>query len=469
MEKQPRPILDAISEFCRRTGMAESTFGRHAVNDGKFVGRLRDGARITPETLGRINAYLESRGEPCANVAPEDLFKLIPAGAKDAAAPHNDVPQDVSREKNFRFFDNRQKYLLFVNTCSEKTVVGQRVGLELAHLHPRPPAIRLFDAGMGDGTIAANVLRQMHRRFPTMPFYVVGKEISLEDVRLSLQKMADRFFEHPATALVVTNMYYTEAPWLTPSSLAAATSMVWQELALKGTTAHEFAEQITDLEPFLSRHWQARPSPKTGNPIYDRPVALVIYRDDYRFLLDDVIPRQSAARADFDLVIASQPYRARVPVEFKADRVITPLVKALRPGGRLIGIHSHGNDPGMEIIARVWPGEKPFTTTRHDLLMAVKRGLAAEASRYNFNAYADKRAIFRYDMHTLPTEISDSIGTSTLFAAWNAATYVAQIEDDRLSAVLNERLYLDATRDVLKEHGSLWFNDESYVISRKRD
>jgi hypothetical protein len=49
-----------------------------------------------------------------------------------------------------------------------------------------------------------------------MPFYFVGKEVSLEDVRLSLSKMADRFFEHPATALVVTNMYYTEAPWLAP-------------------------------------------------------------------------------------------------------------------------------------------------------------------------------------------------------------------------------------------------------------
>ena len=49
-------LLDSISEFCRRAGMAESTFGRRAVNDGKFVSRLRDGARITPETLERVSA-----------------------------------------------------------------------------------------------------------------------------------------------------------------------------------------------------------------------------------------------------------------------------------------------------------------------------------------------------------------------------------------------------------------------------
>ena len=35
-------------------------------------------------------------------------------------------------------------------------------------------------------------------------------------------------------------------------------------------------------------------------------------------------------------------------------------------------------------------------------------------------------------MHTLPSEIGDRIGTSTLFAAWNAVIYVNQIEDERL-------------------------------------
>ena len=74
----------------------------------------------------------------------------------------------------------------------------------------------LFDAGIGDGTVLTRTMRAMHHRFPTMPFYIVGKEISLEDVRLALEKMPDRLFEHPATVLVMTNMYYAEAPWLTP-------------------------------------------------------------------------------------------------------------------------------------------------------------------------------------------------------------------------------------------------------------
>jgi hypothetical protein len=197
-------LLGSISDFCRRTGMAESTFGRRAVNDGKFVARLRDGARVTPETLNRVNDFMVKHGASGAGDAPPELMPLISATSGPRPAPAAAAKADP--ETNFRFFDNRQKYLLFVNTCSEKDVIARRVGLELGQIHPRPPAVRVFDAGMGDGTVLARVMREMHRRFPTVPFCIVGKEISLEDVRLSLRKMADRFFEHPATVLVVTNM-----------------------------------------------------------------------------------------------------------------------------------------------------------------------------------------------------------------------------------------------------------------------
>ncbi len=126
--------------------------------------------------------------------------------------------------------------------------------------------------------------------------------------------------------------------------------------------------------------------------------------------------------------------------------MIAPLARALAPGGRLIAIHSHGHDPGLEIIQRIWPGEEPFTTDRHALLRATKAELGSAGRDLNFGAYADARSLFRYDMHTLPSEISETIGTSTLFAAWNAAIYVAQIEDQRLSEAISSGAYLDATR-----------------------
>ncbi|MDE0172586.1 MAG: hypothetical protein OYH76_21795 [Defluviicoccus sp.] len=451
-------LVDEIESYCREAGIAESTFGRIVVNDGKFVGRLRDGKNVTTATVERVRRFLHENGG---------------APSSAAAEPAEPAPPDAEAGDSrtaFRFYDNRQKYLAFVNTCSEKWVVAERAGMELAHLHPQPPALRVFDAGMGDGTVLTGVMRQMHRRFRTLPFYIVGKEISLEDVRLGLERMPDRFYEHPATVLVLTNLYYTEAPWLMPRSMAAAAALNWIEVALEGDSSHEFHEQITALQPRLSETWQVRPSEKTGNPLYVRPSVLVVYREDHKFLLDQVIPRPGAVKADYDLVIASQPYRARMPVSFKAQKVLAPLARSLAPGGRLLGIHSRGGDPGLEIVREVWPGENPFATNRHDLLKALKDELGRDGRDLNFNAYADKRSIFRYDMHTLPSEVgSGSIGTSTLFAAWNAAIYVAQIEDERLEDVIAEGRYLDATRKVLNRHGGLWFYDESYVVSRRRD
>lgn len=451
-------LLAAIGSFCQRSGMAESTFGRRVANDGKFVSRLREGGHVTTRVAERVRGYIAERDPESADIARRG----------NGAAPAFAETGVEGQRNAFRFYDNRQKYLLFVTTCSEKWVVAERVGMELTHLRPQPPALRVFDAGMGDGSVLARVMRGMHQRFATVPFYIVAKEISLEDVRLGLEKMPDRFFEHPATVLVVTNLYYSEAPWLAPRSMAAAASVRWKEVALAGSTAHEFEQQITALQPFLSQHWKVRASEKTGNPLYERPTILVIYREDQKFLLDRVIPRPGETRADFDLVIASQPYRARMEIGFKVQKVLVPLATALGPGGRMLVVQSHGNDPGLEIIRRVWPGEQPFLHDRHQMLRALKTELESKQRSLKFTPYSDERSLFTYNMHTLPDEIGASIGTSTLLAAWNAAVYVAQMDDQRLSEAMARRDYLDATREVLQKHGGLWFIDESYVVSRRR-
>jgi len=107
--------------------------------------------------------------------------------------------------------------------------------------------------------------------------------------------------------------------------------------------------------------------------------------------------------------------------------------------------------------------------SRHQLLEATRAALGPEASEFTFDALPDEQALFRYHMHTLPDELDADealIGTSTLLAAWNAATYVAQIEDERLTEAMSSSAYLDGTRAVLKKHGALWFTDESFLIAR---
>jgi len=396
------------------------------------------------------------------NVARDQAAAAMKSGDTTGRPPQGETSTP------FRFYDNRQKYLAFVNTCNEKSAVARRAIQELAHLRPTPPAVRVFDAGMGDATVLSRLMRGMHHHFPTVPMSVVAKEISLEDVRLGLEKMPDRFHEHPATVLVITNLNYAEAPRLMPRDAHLAAALNWQEVRLTGTSAHEYAEQIEELGPTLAYGWQTRPSGKTGNPVYLRPAVLVVYREDHKFLLDGVIPKPGRIFENYDLVLASQPWRARMSAEFKAQKVLAPLARSLAPGGRLLAIQSAGKDPSLEIIQKLWPGENPFQVDRHQLLAALKNELGRDARDFTLSPPADDKAFFRYEMHTLPSEIGDRIGTSTLFAAWNAAIYVNQIEDERLDSVVQNGAYLEATQQVLQRHGGLWFNDETFVVSRRR-
>jgi hypothetical protein len=58
-------LIQLIDDYCFKTGMKPSTLGFHAVGDGKFVARLRQGGRCWPETEAKVRAYIE------ANPAPE--------------------------------------------------------------------------------------------------------------------------------------------------------------------------------------------------------------------------------------------------------------------------------------------------------------------------------------------------------------------------------------------------------------
>ena len=361
-----------------------------------------------------------------------------------------------------RFFDSRAAYNMFVTTTTEKAAVAERVFQELSHLSPQGKALRIFDAGMGDASVLIQVMRRLHQLLTYVPWLIVGKEISIEDVRRAVDSMPDRFFEHPELVFVVTNMAYKQAVHLGGSS---AGKVVWRSTALEGATAHDFAAQLQGLHVQLAADWAVHTSPKTGNPVPVQPAVHVFYRKDREFLLRDIIPQPGGADIEYELIVASQPYRAATSAEAKVRMVLAPLAAALAPGGRLIGIHAAGDDPALEIIRNVWPEENPFQNSRHDLF----KELAATQAHpeIGHEDVSDEEARFQYILHAMPSEMAEHIGTSTVLAAWNAAAYVAQIDEDRLSEAINSGRYLDATREVIGRYDRIWFNDESYVITRR--
>ncbi|KKB80812.1 hypothetical protein VW35_00965 [Devosia soli] len=54
-------LLKQIEAYCQRHEIEETTFGLRAVNDGKFVARLRAGKTIQLKTLHKVTAFMKRK------------------------------------------------------------------------------------------------------------------------------------------------------------------------------------------------------------------------------------------------------------------------------------------------------------------------------------------------------------------------------------------------------------------------
>lgn len=83
-------LLGEIEAFlANRKGMAETTFGRLAVNDGKFVGRLRAGCNMTLATIERTRKFISSQ-----NTAPPPKPSVPAKRSKRAVATPTSPDRD---------------------------------------------------------------------------------------------------------------------------------------------------------------------------------------------------------------------------------------------------------------------------------------------------------------------------------------------------------------------------------------
>ena len=202
--------------------------------------------------------------------------------------------------------------------------------------------------------------------------------------------------------------------------------------------------------------------------MYSKPSVIVLYRKDRAFALHDVIPRNIGGPQShgYDLVMCAQPWRSRTPAAPKVKTVLAPCARALNPHGRLVVVQSTGHDPGMEIIRRIWPGDEPFATPRATLMAELDRQLAEEEGSWHYQHHDDSTALFTYHLHAMPSEVSNRLSMSTTLAAWNAAVYVAQVDDVSIAEAMATTDYMRVTNDVVVKHGGLWFQDESFVVVR---
>ena len=470
--EDPEAILSIVEAFCEKHEIAPTTFGRLAVNDGKLVGRIAAGSRIEPGTARRVRNFMDKvdsgeivvRGRPRRKKDQSRVEKMAELISQETS---------IRTPGSFAFHEQRQRFHVFANTTNESWVLADLVAEDFEQLSADLPCIRIFYSPMDNGIALTRCLRALHARFPDLPVLVVLKGRGLEDLRNTMGRLVDRLAEHPLSVFVVTNLHMFEALQLTKTTEDNPLDTVWRDTPLDGDISYDYQNQIASLYGDLSHEWLVHQGDH-GQPVYAVPSVVVLYRNDHKDQLKAIIPQPRSGKDDaqiqYDYCVLNHPYLHTHTMKYRTEYVLRPVADSLAPGGMVKIIQSYGSDPAHEIIKGVWPDLSHPLVSRHDIISALRHSMGGDARNFNFSGLTDSRSLFRFDMHTLPVFEGENLGALSLSGAWNNAVYFAQVREDLAQKAMSESThYLDVTEGVLREHGGLWFVNETFSIQRKTE
>ena len=363
-----------------------------------------------------------------------------------------------------RFFDDRLKYLSFIQNTGEKKAISEKIYSHIASLSQNKSYLRVLDAGTGDGTIFSNIVKSFHRFHPYTSLLITGKEVSYEDLKNTLEKTPDRFVEHPNLLITMSNVKFSELGSIESSTKIKDKRVKKFNLVLKSDNSYDFNSQISGakLGNFIKKNWGIEIDNK-GRTSYSSPCIIRIYREDNERHLKQFLGNDYKNNK-YDLIVASQAYRAAASVKVKVNNVIGPLMRLLNKSGKLIVTHSCGGESVQRILKLAFKNREAFPNTAKDIIEYLKDNPFGENNIYKFLNPISYYFKFRKSPDQTVTEL---FGHNT-DAKWANILYVGQIpEKDILNIEANPRLY-NKVKKAINNSGKIQFKNEIFSIVRQR-
>ncbi|MDB4243775.1 hypothetical protein N9840_00135 [Gammaproteobacteria bacterium] len=358
-----------------------------------------------------------------------------------------------------RFFDNRLKYLSFIQNTDEKSKISEEIYPFIKKLPKNKTFIKILDAGTGDGTIKSNLIKSFHKYHPNTSLIITGKEISYEDLKNTLHKMSDRFIEHPNLMVTMTNVKFSEISQIGSLEKIKNKKVKAFNLILKNNNSFDFNDQITGLESFVKKYWGITID-KDGKTSYSHPCLIRIYRADYKRYLEPFIEKEDET-FNYDLIIASQAYRAASNVETKVNSVIKPLIKLLNRPGKLFITHSCGNDSVEKILRIAWKNKNPFPNKAKNLIEFLKKDNLDTDYKYGFSK--PKAYHFRYKK--VPDETISELFGHGVDSKWENVLYAGQIPEKDINELNNKPSLVKKVKNAIMKD-EIFFKNELFIINK---
>ncbi len=336
------------------------------------------------------------------------------------------------------FFDSRDKYLSFVNSTNEKNNIALKLSSHLKKSKINSGAFRIFDAGTGEGTIIATLLSATHEKFPEDPIFVIGKEISVDDIDSLLSFLAYRFFEHKSLIFCITNASYDD---FNKQNLK---KIKYIKKELKGKTSFSFAKQLVRMNSLIKKNWELKEDSKSTLLIPKQKTLLAIYREDQKISLEHLIPNKiNDIPIKFDFIIASQAFRLRSPYKRTMKLIILPLLKILDKKGQFFLIYSSGNDFTKKMLKLFFPTIKPFQY--NDPKEFIKEVNKDKLSKGMFRISVSS---FIYTFKNMSLTSKKRFSPMNSMGLWNAITYVGQISEREQNSISINTKLLDKVSEI---------------------
>ena len=358
--------------------------------------------------------------------------------------------------KRKTFFDSRDKYLSFVNSTNEKSKIAFYLFKKIEKISTRSPIFNVFDAGTGEGTIISTFLSGLHKYLPNKPIFVVGKEISIDDINVLLSFLGDRFAEHKTLIFNITNCSYKDL------NNSTSDKVKFEKLELVGKKGIDFTKILMSLSPYVRKNWKLSFNNKNGSIKPKSKIFLTIYRKDQKKKLKDFIPRNiSEIPKKYDFIIASQCFKLRSPLTQTVKNVIKPLLSLLNFKGKMFLIYSSGKDFTGSFLKYYYPRNGFYKNSEpKKLISQIKKNIEKD----KFKIKLEK---LKYTFNNLSINLKE-FSLNNIFSVWNAINYVGQVSEIEQKKASFTKKNINILQKRLSKLKNIYFEDNILNFEKER-
>ena len=363
-----------------------------------------------------------------------------------------------------RFFDDRLKYLSFIQNTGEKKAISEKIYSHIAGLSENKSYLRILDAGTGDGTIFSNIIKSFHKHHPYTSLLLTGKEISYEDLKNTLEKMPDRFVEHPNLLITMTNVKFSELGLIESSHRIKDKKIKEFNLILKSNNSFDFNAQISGnlLGNFIKKNWGIEID-KKDRTSYSSPCIIRVFREDNQKHLKKFL-QNDYKNNNYDLIIASQAYRAASSVKVKVNNVIGPLMRLLNKSGKLLVTHSIGGESVQKVLRLAFKNKEAFPNSAKDIIEYLKDNPFGENNIYSFS----KPQNYHFKFKRAPDKTVTELFGHNTDGKWANILYVGQIAEKDIQAFENNTRLRNKVSRTIDGSNQIQFQNEIFCINKVR-